>query len=155
MLLAKSRNIAWPIVMGLYFVSDVILACIFEPLMLLVLRKTKRFPAVNRFTAAFKQATMNSLMKYGVNPGPFALILFSFGVDPMSGRIAAHAVGHRFIAGWAIAIAGDMIFFTVIMISTLWLNNILGDGTWTAVIVLAAMFIVPAVIQRLRRAPSA
>jgi hypothetical protein len=71
----------------------------------------------------------------------------------MSGRVATHAAGYKFVTGWALAICGDMIFFSVIMASTLWLNNILGDGTWAAVIIMIAMIAVPALIRRLRRRP--
>ncbi|MGZ6480573.1 MAG: hypothetical protein ACXWQE_14780 [Bdellovibrionales bacterium] len=149
-LLARSRGIDWPMVSALYLISDVILACVFEPLILLFLRQAKRSPKMSRFAEAMKKSTSQTVMRFGVNPGPFTLILFSFGIDPMSGRIAAHAAGHKFISGWALAICGDMIFFAVIMVSTLWLNSILGDGTWTAIIIMAAMFIVPALFRKIR-----
>ena len=69
--------------------------------------------------------------------------MISFGVDPMTGRAAALGAGYGFIGGWLIAIAGDMIFFVILMVSTLWLNSVLGDGTWAAVIIMAVMFGVP------------
>jgi hypothetical protein len=40
----------------------------------------------------------------------------------MTGRAAAKAAGHGFLPGWAIAITGDMIYFVVLMASTLWLQ---------------------------------
>jgi hypothetical protein len=150
-LLAKSKGLPIPLTMVLYFVSDVLLACVFEPLMLLLLHLGKKSRRFTRFVDAVKGAMNQSIMRYGVNPGPFTLVLISFGVDPMTGRVAAHAAGHRFITGWLIAITGDMIFFSVIMVSTLWLNSVLGDGTWTAVIILALMFVLPPTIRKLRR----
>ncbi len=77
------------------------------------------------------------------------LIMIAFGVDPMTGRAAALAQGHGFITGWAVAIAGDMIFFSLIMASTLWLNDYLGDGTWAAVIIMMLMLVIPPLIRRL------
>ena len=77
-------------------------------------------------------------------------VLIAFGVDPMTGRTAAHAAGHGFLSGWTLAITGDMMYFTVIMVSTLWLNSVLGDGTKTMVIILIAMFAVPELIKRWR-----
>ena len=47
----------------------------------------------------------------------------------MTGRAAATAAGR--VPGWAIAIAGDIFHFTVLMISTLWLNDVLGDERTT------------------------
>lgn len=149
-ILAKNKGMQWPLMMALYFVSDVMLAMVFEPLMLSIIRLFKGSPRMHRFIEAYKQSTRKSVARYGVNPGPFTLILISFGMDPMTGRTAAHAAGHGFITGWMIAITGDMIFFTVLMVSTLWLNNILGDGTWTAIIIMIAMFAVPYIIRRLR-----
>lgn len=148
--LANQKGIQWPLMMVLYFISDVMLAIVFEPLMLLIVRLFKNSPRMQNFLQAYKMSMQKSVERYGVNPGPFTLILISFGIDPMTGRTAAHAAGHGFITGWLIAIAGDMIFFTVLMASTLWLNNVLGDGTWTAIIIMAAMFLVPYLIRRLR-----
>jgi len=73
----------------------------------------------------------------------------------MTGRAATAAAGHGFIAGWTLAIAGDLVYFLLIMVSTLWLNGILGDGTWTTLIILALMMFLPPLIQRLRAAPKA
>ena len=69
--------------------------------------------------------------------------MISFGVDPMTGRASAHAAGHGFITGWAIAIAGDMIYFAVIAVTTLKLNSYFKDPNTTMWIILAAMFSVP------------
>lgn len=148
--LANKKGIQWPIMMALYFVSDVLLAIVFEPLMLMIIRVFKHSPRMQRFVQAYKLSMQKSVERYGVNPGPFTLILISFGIDPMTGRTAAHAAGHGFVTGWLIAIAGDMVFFSVLMVSTLWLNNVLGDGTWTAIIIMTAMFLVPYLIRRIR-----
>ena len=68
----------------------------------------------------------------------------------MTGRAATAAVGHGFLKGWMLAITGDMLYFTVLMVSTLWLNNILGDGTKTMMIILVLMFVVPMIVRRVR-----
>ncbi|OGR94467.1 MAG: hypothetical protein A2V88_11675 [Elusimicrobia bacterium RBG_16_66_12] len=149
-LLARSCDIGWPAMIILYFVSDVILACVFEPVLKLMIAVGRRVEFLGRVTAALKQAVRKTTAPYGSAAGPLALILIAFGVDPMTGRAAAHAAGHGFLSGWAIAITGDMFYFTLIMVSTLRLNSLLGDGTWTTVIIMAAMFIVPGLIKRWR-----
>ena len=50
---------------------------------------------------------------YGNSSGIFALIMIAFGADPMTGRAVAVAAGHGFLVGWMIAIAGDMIYFSL------------------------------------------
>jgi hypothetical protein len=147
---AKSQGFAWGLTAFLYFISDVILAIVFEPLMILFVRYAKHSQFLTRVIDAQKKSIGKMTSKYGMNPGPCALIMISFGVDPMTGRSVAHAKGHGFISGWTFAICGDMIFFALIMASTLWLNNILGDGTWTAVIIMLLMIFIPGLIQRLR-----
>ena len=83
-----------------------------------------------------KQATSQTIARYGTKPGPFTLIVIAFGVDPMTGRAAALAAGHGFVTGWVIAITGDMFFYALIAYSTIQLNNVLGDGTLTAVLIM-------------------
>ena len=78
------------------------------------------------------------------------LVMIAFGVDPMTGRAAAKAAGHGFLAGWTVAIAGDMIFFSIVAASTLCLNSVLGDGTWTAIIIMFAMMFIPPLIRRFK-----
>lgn len=148
--LARSRNIGWPVMTLLYFVSDLVLACVFEPLMLLAISAGKRYSFWARFNEAFRQSMQKTVLQYGTRLGPLALIMVSFGVDPMTGRAAAKASGHGFVTGWLLAIAGDMIYFTMLMVSTIWLNNLLGDGTWTTVVMLVLMFAIPPLLRRLR-----
>ncbi len=152
-LLARSHNLAWPITMGLYFISDVILAFLFEPILRLVIALGRKSPLISRMTEAVRLAMSRTTAHYG-GAGPFTLIMIAFGVDPMTGRAAAAAAGHGFISGWAIAITGDMIYFTVIMLATLRLNSVLGDPNRTTIIILAAMFILPVIVRRLKSAYS-
>jgi hypothetical protein len=152
--LAKSRGLSWLVSSVLYFISDVILACVFEPIMILVIRLLKRTQRGHLVRAAYLQSLRKIMSRYHMNPGPFALVMISFGTDPMTGRSIARLVGHGFLAGWALTISGDMIFFWIIMGSTLWLNSVLGDGTWAAVIVMVAMLVIPALIRKLRAKPA-
>jgi hypothetical protein len=153
-LLAKGYGISWPMMMFLYFISDIILACLFEPIMFLVMKFGKDSPFVIRFGESFKMMVNKTTENFGTNTGPIALILIAFGVDPMTGRAAAVSKGHGFISGWAIAIAGDMIYFTLLMVSTIWLNGLLGNGTWTTVIIIFLMMFVPVVIRRFKNKPA-
>jgi hypothetical protein len=136
--------------MILYFISDVILAITFEPILRLLIKLGRHISFLSRLSVAFKKMVDKSIAHYGNKTGPLALIMIAFTVDPMTGRAAAIAAGHGFVTGWMVAIAGDMIYFTLLMVSTLWLNSVLGDGTWTVIIILLVMMIVPVVIRKLR-----
>ncbi len=149
--LAQSRGVGWMIMTLLYFVSDLVLAVLFEPLMLLFIYISKHVPFLAHMRETVKLTTQKTIDRFGSKPGPIALVGIAFGVDPMTGRAAALAAGHGFFVGWAIAIIGDMFFFAVLMVSTIWLNNWLGDGTWATLIIMFAMFAIPALIRRLRQ----
>jgi uncharacterized membrane protein len=153
-ILAKSRGFSWQIMTFLYFISDVLLACAFEPTMKLFVYAGKKYPPLGKANETIKNAVHKTISKYGVNPGPILLVTIAFGTDPMTGRAATRMAGHGFISGWALAILGDLFFYALIMISTLMLNNILGDGTATAVIIMVLMMFVPVVIRKMRRRPA-
>ncbi len=148
---AQHYGLHWSVTMVLYAISDVILACLFEPLMLLFLKMSGHSPWFQKFRAALAKSTNKTVARYGIKPGPFALIMITFGTDPMTGRSVAKAAGHGFITGWALTIAGDMLFFTVLMVSTLWLNHVLGDGTLAALVITLAIVFFPSIVKKLRK----
>lgn len=150
-MLANAKGLAWPITTGLYLVSDIALILAFEPILRLISMIVGRVPFLTRFSAAFKTVTARSVAHIGgTSTGPLALVMVSFGVDPMTGRATAHAAGHGFIAGWAFAIAGDMLYFAVIAITTLRLNSYFQDPNTTMLIVLGAMLVVPMMVRHFR-----
>ena len=150
-LLAHSKGLVWPVTTILYLLSDFALALAFEPVLRVLAFICGKIPFLVRFNRSMKAATARSVSHFsGTGAGPIALIMVAFGVDPMTGRASAHAAGHGFITGWAIAIAGDMLYFAVIAITTLRLNAYIKDPNTTMLIVLGAMFILPIVIRQFR-----
>jgi len=150
-ILAQTKAMAWPVTTLLYLISDICLAFAFEPILRVLAFICGKISYLARVSAVMKTATARSVHHMiGTGAGPVGLIMISFGVDPMTGRASAHAAGHGFIAGWAIAIAGDMLYFGVIAISTLRLNSYFKDPTTTTWVVLIAMFSVPALIRFIR-----
>lgn len=147
---AKEYQINWQIILLIYFISDLILALIFEPILVLIIHFSRGKEKFQRFGEVFKHALKQTTERIGTGTGPFALLLFTFGSDPMTGRLTAMAAGHGIITGWLIAIAGDMMYFAVILGSTLWLNNIV-DGSTTVTIIFVAMIAIPMIIKRLRK----
>jgi hypothetical protein len=150
-MLAQAKEMAWPLTTLLYLVSDIALALAFEPVLRLMAILFGRISFLSRISAAWKTASARSVSHFGGSgAGPIGLIMIAFGVDPMTGRATAHAAGHGFISGWAIAITGDMLYFAVIAITTLRLNSYFHDPNTTMLIVLIAMFTVPIVIRSIR-----
>ncbi len=150
-LLARARGLAWPMTAGLYLFSDVLLALAFEPILRLLAAGAGRVPFLARLGAAMKAAMARSVAPFkGPGAGPFALVMIAFGVDPMTGRATALAAGHGFLAGWAFAITGDMLYYAVIALATLGLNAHFRDPGTTVMVVLGAMILVPMLVRRFR-----
>ncbi len=150
-LLAQTKGLAWPVTAGLYMVSDVMLALAFEPVLQLLAWLGRGVPFLARFSARMKAAMARSTAHFsGTGAGPITLVLISFGADPMTGRASALAAGHGFLMGWAFAIAGDMLYYAVIAVTTLRLNRYFRDPDTTMWIVLGAMIIVPLIVRAFR-----
>src|SRR5262249_43214470 len=148
-LMARNAGVSPPGMAVLYFLSDIVLPSTFAPILLALAWIGRWVPFLGRRGAAVRRlATRAGGAQTGVR-GPLGLVLVSFGVDPMTGRAAAAAAGHGFVRGWAIAIAGDMLYFVVLMASTLWLQGILGDERFTVAAVLLVMLVLPSVVRRL------
>jgi hypothetical protein len=152
-LLARAQGVAWPITAALYLFSDVVLALAFEPILRILAALGARIPFLARLSKALKDATARSVADFsGTGAGPLSLIMIAFGVDPMTGRATALAAGHGFLTGWAFAIAGDMLYFAVIALTTLNLNSYFKDPDTTMYVVLGAMFLVPMLVRYIRTA---
>jgi len=150
-LLARTRGLAWPTTAGLYFVSDLLLALAFEPVLRLCVAWGRKVPWLARFGSRMQAAMARTAARFsGGGAGPVSLVMIAFGVDPMTGRAAAMAAGHGFAAGWAFAIAGDMLYYGVIALTTLRLNAYIHDPNITMVVVLAGMFLVPMAVRKAR-----
>ncbi len=150
-LLGQARGLSWEAVAGLYAVSDLVLALVFESVLIGFAALARRRPPMARYGAAVKGAmAQNVALVGGTSAGPLRVILISFGVEPMTGRTAALLGGYGPLPGWAFAITGDMGYYALIALSTLGLNAWLKHPKVTAWIILGAMFLWPMVTQRVR-----
>ena len=136
---------------GLYLVSDLVLAVTAEPFLALLRWLGKRVAFVGRLGHFFSRATDSVGLSEGRVRGPLGLILFSFSISPTSGRAAAAAAGHGFVSGWTLAIIGDMLFFGMLMATTLWVASVFGDSRQTIGAIAIAVWVLPLLIRRLRR----
>ena len=125
---------------GMYFLSDIFMAVTHEPFFWLLGWLAGTVPVLGKVRDFFRKASGAAGLQNQGARGPLGLILFSFTVDPISGRGAAAAAGHGFAAGWAFAIIGDMLYFGVLMAATLWLSGVFGDDRTTVGVVLLSIW---------------
>jgi hypothetical protein len=152
-LMARDAGVT-PLMMAvMYFVSDIFMAVTHEPFFWLMSWLAGVVPAFGKVRDFFAKASHQAGLRDGKR-GPLGLILFSFTVDPISGRGAAAAAGHGFFMGWAFAIAGDMIYFGVLMVATLVLSGMFGDERVTVGVVLLAVWGLSMVVRRRQQGAS-
>jgi hypothetical protein len=151
-----ARDAALPplLTVGLYFASDLVLAVTAEPMLAVVRWVGRHVELLNRLGKKLSRFTETTGLQEGGVRGPLGLILVSFTVNPLAGRAAAAAAGHGFFSGWALAIIGDMIYFGLIMVSTLWISSIFGNDRLAIGIVLIVAFLAPILLRRMRRKPA-
>jgi hypothetical protein len=150
-IMARDAGLSPLMTAGLYFVSDLVLAVTAEPMLAGLRWLARRVAFVGRMGNFFTRATGSVGLNEGKVRGPLGLILFSFSISPTSGRAAAAAAGHGFVAGWTLAIIGDMLFFGLLMATTLWVASVFGDSRQTIGAIVIGVWILPLVIRRLRR----
>lgn len=149
-LMARNAGLSPLVTAFLYFLSDVILALSTEPLLFLIHRLSRRVSFWGRVGDRLSRLSQKvGLSGEGIQ-GPLRLILVSFAVSLTTGRAAAAAAGHGFVLGWSFAIVGDMLYFAVLMASTLWLSGVIGDDRLTVGIVLIASLLLPTLLRRWR-----
>jgi hypothetical protein len=149
-LMARDAGIAVPITVFLYFVSDLVLAVTTEPLLAGLRAASRRVAFLANIGRVLGRFTGSAGLQEGGVRGPLGLILVAFSISPTTGRAAAAAAGHGFFSGWALAITGDMLYFGVLMISTLWVSQLLGDDRLTIGAVLIGTWVIPLVVRKLR-----
>lgn len=137
-----------PMVMSvLYFLSDIVLASVFEPLLVIVAALARRLPFVRR-VARWVFAAITRTVPAGSLSAPIGIALTAFGAGLPFGRALGATAGFGLAASWLFTIAGDMAYFGLGMASTLWFDDLLGDPRIAAFAGLAVMFIVPSMIRR-------
>jgi hypothetical protein len=142
-----------PMVMsGLYFTSDIVLACVFEPLLVTLAALARRLPFLNR-AGDVVLAGIRRSMPAGNASAPLGIALTAFGAGLPFGRALAAAAGFGLVISWLFTIAGDMAYFGLGMASTLWFDDVLGDQRMAAFAGLAVMVVVPTMIRRWQARP--
>jgi hypothetical protein len=154
-LLARDAGLSPLLTAGLYLVSDVFLAVVTEPVLMLLRWLSPRVPLLQSLGNRLSRVSGATGLSQGRVRGPLGLILFSFVFAPAPSRAASEAAGHGVFSGWGLAIIGDMLYFGVIMASTLLVISLFGDSRTAIAPIIVVAWLLPLVLQRLHRKPTA
>jgi hypothetical protein len=85
----------------------------------------------------------------GLAPALFRIGTVGFGLDVYHGGMLVAGLPVPRLLGWAAAIAGDLVWFAVLLITSIATAAVVDDDRVVAVVVLIAMFVLPVVAKRL------
>jgi len=152
-LLAKQAGIGPAMTTNLYVLSDVLMACVFEPMLRGLAMAARRLPRLARIRDAYAVALVR-VMPRGTLAGPGGIVLTGFGMGLPFGRALAALAGYGLVAGWCLTMAGDVLYFLIGLVSTLWFGGLFGDQRMAALAGMAVMVVVAVAVHRLRRVPA-
>ena len=147
-LLGHSAGIGFVPMTVLYFISDVVLAFAFEPMLIVLAALARVVPHVER---AGQVVMLQIDRMIGRFAGPTGIMLTSFVAVLPFGRALSAALGYALVGGWLLAIAGDMVSFAIGTASTLWFEGMFGNQLLAVLAGLVVMGFAPLFVRRFRR----
>lgn len=142
----------------LYATSDVFAATVCHPLYNVLRRAARRVPAlrtlgqrVMRFAMLGARVPPVADLRTGtrIAPALFRVATVGFGVDIYSAGMLVNAGRLPTVLGWASAIAGDLVWFAILLGTSLAAAAVVDDDRVVGGVVLLAMFIIPPIARRL------
>ncbi len=142
----------------LYTASDVLGAAVCHPLFGLLRRAARRVPALKwlgervlRLVMMGARAPRDEDLRAGTGMAPalFRVATVGFGVDVYSGGMLVNALRVPRLLGWASAIAGDLVWFALLLGTSLAAAAIVDDDRVIGGVVLLAMLVIPPLARRI------
>jgi hypothetical protein len=168
-LLARHAGLNPLITLGLYALSDILGAFVCHPWFTLLKRIAGRVPALRAVGKWFmKLALLGTRVPVaadqqagarGVFQTLFRIGTIGFGMDVYTAGMLVAGLPVPRVAGWLAAIAGDLVWFVVLLITSIVSAQFSDNSTFQFVTMLVVMFLVPMIAKRyipaLRDAPAA
>ena len=158
-LLARHVPLNPLVTFGLYAVSDLLGAIVCHPIFTALRRHGRRVPTLHAFGRRFLQfATWgvrlpevkgNADGSPRLAPALLRIGTIGFGVDVYTAGMVATGIAIPRIPGWASAIVGDLVWFALLLGSSLAAASVLNDDRFVALVVIVAMIAIPRIARRL------
>jgi len=159
-LLARHIPLNPAVTFGLYAASDVLGALVCHPLFRLLRRHGARVRPLHWIgtrmlrlamfgTRAPRAGDVDLASGRGTGPALFRIATIGFGVDVYSAGIVMSGLPVSRVLGWGSAIAGDLVWFAVLLGTSLAAAAAVDDDRVVGAVVLVAMLVIPPVARRL------
>jgi hypothetical protein len=150
-LLARHVPLNPVVTFGLYAFSDVLAAIICHPVFVLLRRHGRQIRPIRwlgRRILSLAMIGMRAPEPGHVAPALSRVATVGFGVDVYTAGMLATGLPVPRILGWLSAIAGDLVWFALLLGTSLAAARIADDDRFIAVVVIAAMIVIPRLARR-------
>ena len=139
---------------GLYALSDVVAALVCHPIFTLLRRHGKRVPPIRWLGRRMLALAMLGVRKpdpqtaTGVAPALSRIATVGFGVDVYTAGLVATGLPVPRLPGWASAIAGDLVWFALLLGTSMAAASVADDDRVIALAMIVAMIVIPRIARR-------
>jgi len=150
-LLARHVPLTPAATFGLYALSDVIAAIVCHPLFALLRRHGRNVKPIRWLGRRLMSLAMIGVRvpeQAGVAPALSRIAMVGFGVDVYTAGMLATGLPVPRLPGWAAAITGDLLWFAVLLGTSLVAASIADDDRFIALVMIVAMIVIPWLARR-------
>jgi hypothetical protein len=147
-LLARHVPLTPVATLGLYALSDVIAAIVCHPLFALLRRHGRRVKPIRWLGRHILSLAMIGVRASGEVPALSRIATVGFGVDVYTAGMLATGLSVPRFRGWAAAITGDLLWFAVLLGTSLVAASIADDDRFIALVMIVAMIVIPRLVRR-------
>jgi hypothetical protein len=156
-LLAHHLRIAPPITFGLYALSDALAALVLHPVYSWLRSHGRRIPLIRKTgqrvlrmaMIGVRRPTADELSSGRLAPVLLRIGTVGFGVDIYTAGALATGLPIPSLPGWAASIAGDLLWFALLLGSSVAASRVFDDDRWVAVVVVAVTLLGPPILRRI------
>jgi hypothetical protein len=151
-LLARHAALSPVVTFGLYALSDVAAASVCHPVFRALRRHGHRVRPLRwlgRRVLALAMVGVSPPERAGVAPALSRIATVGFGVDVYTAGMLAATLPVPRIPAWASAIAGDLVWFALLLGTSMAAAGIADDDRFIAAVMLVAMLVLPRLARRI------
>ena len=151
MLLARHVPLNPALTFALYALSDVMAAIVCHPIFVVLRRhggRVKPIRWLGRHVLSLAMMGVRTPKEPDLAPKLFRIGTVGFGIDVYTAGMLVTGLRVPRIPGWASAIAGDLVWFALLLATSFLAASIADDDRFVAVAMIVAMIVIPRVAQR-------
>jgi len=150
-LLARHVPLTSAATFGLYAFSDFLAAIVCHPLFALLRRHGRRLKPIRwlgRHVLSLAMIGVRGPEQAGAAPALSRIAMVGFGVDVYTAGVLATGLPVPRLSGWASAITGDLLWFAVLLGTSLVAASIADDDRFITLVMIVAMIVIPQLARR-------